>query len=74
MSEIHNERTKLAATAFNNTAVATFATAIIAPMAAYLYGSNAIARDWWPILTLAWFLAGLGLHLAGQFVLGKLQE
>ena len=45
MSLVQNERTKLLATAFNNTAVATFATAIIAPMAAFLYGSNVIATD-----------------------------
>ena len=74
MSLIQNERTKLLATAFNNTAVATFATAIIVPMAAFLYGSNVIASRWWPLLILVWFLGGLSLHLAAQVVLGRLKE
>jgi hypothetical protein len=49
MSLIRNEQTKLLATALNNTAVATVATAIIAPMAAFLYGSNALVSSWWPL-------------------------
>jgi hypothetical protein len=40
MSLIENERTKLLATAMNNTAVATIVTAIVAPVAGFLYGSR----------------------------------
>jgi Na+/melibiose symporter-like transporter len=74
MNLVYNERTKMLAAAFNNSAVATFATAIIAPMAAYLYGANAMSRDWWPLLSVAWLIAGLSLHLAGQYILGRLKE
>jgi hypothetical protein len=42
MSLVYNERTKLLATALNNTGVATVVTAVIAPVAAFLYGSAAI--------------------------------
>jgi hypothetical protein len=37
MSLVHIERTKLLATALNNAAVAIMATAIIAPVAGFLY-------------------------------------
>jgi hypothetical protein len=74
MSLIHNERTKLLATALNNSAVATIATAIIAPIASFLYGSSAVATRWWPWISLAWLLGGLRLHMAGQIVLGRLKN
>jgi hypothetical protein len=74
MSLIHNERTKLLATALNNAAVATMATAIVAPIAGILYGSTPAANAWWPLLGLVWLLVGLGLHLAAQHVLGRLKE
>ena len=49
MSLIHNERVKLLATALNNAAVATVVTAVIAPIAAFLYGSIVVASTWWPL-------------------------
>jgi hypothetical protein len=75
MNLIHNERTKLLATALNNTAVATMVTAIIAPIVGSLYGSpSAAASKWWPLIGIVWLLVGLGLHVAAQVVLGKLRE
>jgi hypothetical protein len=53
---IHNERTKLLATALNNTAVATLVTAIIAPVVGLLYGT--------PILTATKMVAFRRSHLA----------
>jgi CDP-diglyceride synthetase len=51
MSLIENERTKLLATALNNTAVATVVTAVIGPIAGLLYGfANATpSRSWFVI-------------------------
>jgi hypothetical protein len=44
MSLVHNERVKLVATALNNTAVATLATAFLAPAVGFLYGPRARPR------------------------------
>ena len=44
MDAIYNERLRLLATALNNTAVAIFATAIIAPIAGFLYGVTTADR------------------------------
>ena len=74
MSLIHNERIKLLATALSNTAVATFATAILAPIAGFLYGSAAASSTWWPLMGLAWFSGGLSQHITAQLVLGRLRE
>jgi hypothetical protein len=74
MNLVRNERIKLLATALNNSAVATVATAIIAPMAGFLYGSNSIAASRWALLSLAWLLGGLSLHIAAQLVLGRLKD
>ena len=75
MSLIHNERTKLLATALNNTAVATVVTAIVAPIVGFLYGSpSATATRWWPLIGIAWLLVGIGLHMLAQIVLGKLKQ
>jgi hypothetical protein len=74
MSLVHNERIKLVATALNNTAVATLVTAVIAPVAALLYGSVVIASAWWPLLGLAWIFAGSSLHVTAQLTLGRLKE
>jgi len=47
VSLVHNERVKLLATALSNTGVATVVTAIIAPIAGFLYGSpTAVASRW----------------------------
>src|SRR5947208_2580482 len=71
MNLIHNERTKLFATALNNSAVATIVTAIVAPIVGFLYGSpNPAATAWWPLIGAAWLLVGLGLHVLDKSRLG----
>lgn len=73
MSVVHNERTKLLATTLNNTAVAIIVTALIAPAVGFLYGTaNPAGGGWWLLIGLAWFVAGIVLHLAAQRVLGRL--
>lgn len=75
MSLVQNERTKLLATALNNVAVATVVTALIAPAATFLYGAGAPGRGgWWIAIGLAWLAGGIILHLAAQWVLGRLTE
>jgi hypothetical protein len=66
MSLIENERTKLIATALNNTAVATIVTAVIGPIAGALYGfGNAAPSRSWFFVGVLWFLIGIGLHYLG---------
>jgi hypothetical protein len=75
MSLIHNERIKLLATAFSNMAVATMATAIVAPTVGFLYGpTNPATNRWWLVIGIVWLLLGVGLHMAAQYVLGRLRE
>ena len=75
MSLIENERTKLLATALNNTAVATVVTAVIGPIAGLLYGfANATPSRSWFVIGVLWFLIGIGLHYLAQLVLGRLRE
>jgi hypothetical protein len=74
MGLVHNERMKLLASAMSNTGVATIVTAIVAPMASFLYGSAAPPAGWWPLLAVAWFLAGMSLHITAQLTLGRLEE
>jgi hypothetical protein len=58
-----NERTKLTATAINNVAVTTIATALIAPAVSFVYGPPA-----------AWCAAGVVLHLTARGILGRLRS
>ena len=76
MKTVHNERTKLLATALNNLGVAIWATAILAPSASLLYGtSNSTTSVWWYVsIATIWFLVGVTLHLLARAVLGRLQE
>ncbi len=74
MSLVRNERLKLVATALNNTAVATIITAVIGPIVGILNGaSGTVVTAWWVFSGILWFLAGIGLHLVGLKVLGRLK-
>ena len=74
MTLVHNERTKLLATALNNLGVATVATGIIAPAIGFLYGSEAMQTNgWWLLIGVAWLLAGSSLHFLAWIVLGRLK-
>jgi hypothetical protein len=72
MSLIENERTRLLATALNNVAVATVATALIAPTASFPYAEGRSAFQIWRLdMAPVWFAGGLCLHLFAHIVLGR---
>ena len=65
MSLIHNERTKLRATALNGVAITSIAAGFITQLAALAFGvPGAAARGPIPtsIAALAFFVIGVGLH------------
>jgi hypothetical protein len=73
MSLVHNEQTKLTATALNNVAVAFVIAGFVAPVVGF--GQTLSAPDnAIPVLfSLVWLLTGLVLHLAARLVLRTLQ-
>lgn len=77
MSLIHNERTKLRATALNGLAIAAIAAGFITPLAAVAFGiQGAAARGIWPtaVAALSFLAVGVGLHLLAIRLLGELVE
>lgn len=77
MSLIHNERTKLSATALNGTALASIAAGFITPLAAISFDvPGSAARGALPttLFALAWRVTGGILHLAARYLLGSLRE
>ena len=74
MDFIHNERIKLAATAFNNAGVATFAAGILGPTIGYVYGTSGVdTGGWWLMIGIVWFLVGAALSSMGWITLGLLR-
>ena len=73
---VHNERTKLTATWFNALATALVAAGVFAPAVALLYGlSQARVNPAFMIsLALGCLGFGIGLHVVGRRLLGRLQE
>ncbi|WEK49236.1 MAG: hypothetical protein P0Y66_16000 [Candidatus Kaistia colombiensis] len=75
MKTVHNERTRLLATALNNLGVAIWATAILAPTASLLYSTgDANIGVWWVWIAGLWSLLGVALHLLARAILGRLLE
>jgi hypothetical protein len=77
MSLIHNERTKLSATALNGTAVASIAAGFITPLAAVSFGVPSAGGRGAVTTTLfafAWLAVGGILHLTARYLLGSLRE
>jgi hypothetical protein len=77
MSLIHNERTKLSATALNGTAIASIAAGFITPLAAVSFGLPGSAARGALVTTLfavAWLGVGSVLHLVARYLLGNLRE
>jgi len=73
MSLVQNERTKLLATALNNTAVAIVITAVIGPIAGYLNGVTTLTGPLSFFFGALWFLVGVVLHIVAQVILGRLR-
>ena len=74
MSLVHNEQTKLTATALNNVAVAFVIAGFVGPMVAVGYGSAAIARDGIAILvSIIWLFVGFILHSIARLILSDLK-
>jgi hypothetical protein len=74
LSLVHNEQTKLTATALNNVAVAFVIAGFVGPMVAVGYGSAAIARDGIAILvSIIWLFVGFILHSIARLILRDLK-
>ena len=75
MSQIHNERVKLLALAFNTAATSSFTVGVLAPVAAafYDFGPSREAPKTIFLGALLWIGASVVLHLAGRRVLGWLK-
>jgi hypothetical protein len=73
---VHNERIKLTASWLNTLATALMAAGAFAPAAAWLYGLSAlpIGPDYLSALACACLIGGIGLHLVGLSLLGRLRE
>ncbi|HYF55646.1 MAG TPA: hypothetical protein VEA41_15445 [Salinarimonas sp.] len=77
MSLIHNERTKLSATALNGVAVASIVAGFITPLAAASFGVPGPAGRSLAVTLAAavgWLVVGLCLHLAARRLLRELRE
>jgi hypothetical protein len=74
VSLIHNEQTKLTATALNNVAVAFVIAGFVGPMVAVGYGTAALARDAVAIVvSIVWLLVGFILHSIAKLILRDLK-
>ena len=74
MDPIHNGRVKLTATALNNCAIATIVSGLIVPVVGYAYGlANVPVSPLWWLTGLAWLVSGIGLHIGGRMILGRLR-
>ena len=74
MSLIHNEQTKLTATALNNVAVAFVIAGFVGPVVAVGYGTEAMARDAVAIIvSIVWLLVGFILHSIAKLILRDLR-
>ena len=74
MSLVHNEQTKLTATALNNVAVAFVIAGFVGPMVAVGYGSAAMAKDGIAILvSIIWIFVGFILHSIARLILRDLK-
>ena len=76
MHLVHNERVKLTAGWFNTLATALLAAGAFAPAAALFYGLSTpvIGAGFMFATVLACIVIGVGLHLLGVRLLGRLRE
>jgi hypothetical protein len=74
VSLIHNEQTKLTATALNNIAVAFVIAGFVGPVVALGYGSDALPKGGVAILvSLIWLFVGFILHSIAKLILRDLK-
>jgi hypothetical protein len=73
---VHNERTKLTAAWLNTLATALVAAGLFAPVAALVYGLSqpTLGAAYLVGLALGCLVVGIGLHMTGRVLLGKLRE
>jgi hypothetical protein len=70
LGAIHNEQTKLTATALNNVAVAFIIAGFVGPLVAYGFGSTTLPPTVSTVVvSVSWLLIGLILHLLARLVL-----
>lgn len=76
MHLVHNERTKLTAGWLNTLATALVAAGLIAQAAALLYGlsSPAVGAAYTLALAFGCLAIGVGLHMLGRALLGRMLE
>jgi hypothetical protein len=77
MGLIHDERTKLSATALNGTAVASIAAGLITPPAAVSFGvpgAGAHGAFTTTLFAFSWLAVGGIRHLTARYLLGSLRE
>ncbi|GEO13497.1 hypothetical protein [Microvirga aerophila] len=74
MSLVHNEQTKLTATALNNIAVAFVIAGFVGPVVALGYGSDALPRGGIAIaVSFIWLFVGFILHSIAKLILRDLE-
>ena len=75
MSLIENERTKLLAGALDRASTACITVGLLAPVAAVLYGATGalLAPVGFAVISSAWFLMAVVLHLTARRILGGLK-
>ena len=75
MSLIHNERTKLTATALNTVATSCMTVGVLAPMAAawYNFGAFPVRLPWMASGVLIWLAIALLVHYDARRTLGRLR-
>jgi hypothetical protein len=76
MHLVRNERTKLTASWLNTLATALIAAGTFAPVAATLYGlsSPTTSSTYLGLLAVGCIALGVGLHVTGRTLLGRLRE
>jgi phytoene dehydrogenase-like protein len=75
MNLVHNERIKYFATLLNTIAAAAIAAGVIAPLVALTYGvPGPIGGSAAIVISLAWLVTGVVLHIGLQAMLGRLRE
>ena len=74
MSLIHNERTKLTATALNTVATSCMTVGVLAPMAAvwYNFGAFPIRISWLASGVVIWLAIAVVMHYTARRLLGRL--